>query len=122
MEVKDLLGGATRNLSVERAYGPAYEKDGQLIIPVALVAGGGGAGSGSNTPAGGNNEGDAATSDGEGGGFGGVILPVGVYTSRDGEVRFVPAFNVTLLVLALLGTVRVLARLRARSRHRDPRP
>ena len=31
-------------LSVRRAFGSAYEKNGLLVIPVALVAGGGGGG------------------------------------------------------------------------------
>ncbi len=42
MDVEDLLAAASENLSVRRAFGTAYEKDGMLIIPVALVAGGGG--------------------------------------------------------------------------------
>src|SRR5262245_46219700 len=44
MDVEHLLARASENLSVRRAFGAAYEKDGMLIIPVALVAGGGGGG------------------------------------------------------------------------------
>ena len=44
MDVDDLLTKLSDNLSVRRAFGTAYEKDGVLIIPVALVAGGGGGG------------------------------------------------------------------------------
>ena len=40
MDVENLLARASDNLSVRRAFGAAYEKDGMLIIPVALVAGG----------------------------------------------------------------------------------
>src|SRR5438552_16450235 len=47
MDVENLLATASENLSVRRAFGTAYEKDGMLIIPVALVAGGGGGGTGS---------------------------------------------------------------------------
>jgi hypothetical protein len=42
MDVGNLLSKAAESLSVHRAFGGAYEKDGVLIIPVALVAGGGG--------------------------------------------------------------------------------
>jgi hypothetical protein len=46
MDVENLLAKASESLSVRRAFGTAYEKDGMLIIPVALVAGGGGGGTG----------------------------------------------------------------------------
>ena len=44
MDVENLLAKAADDLSVRRAFGTAYEKDGMLIIPVAIVAGGGGGG------------------------------------------------------------------------------
>ena len=44
MDVENFLAKASDNLSVRRAFGTAYEKDGMLIIPVAIVAGGGGGG------------------------------------------------------------------------------
>ena len=39
MDVEAILGKVSESLSVRRAFGTAYEKDGLLIIPVALVAG-----------------------------------------------------------------------------------
>ncbi len=39
MDVENILATASENLSVRRAFGTAYEKNGMLIIPVALVAG-----------------------------------------------------------------------------------
>jgi uncharacterized spore protein YtfJ len=48
MDVETLLAKTSDNLSVRRAFGTAYEKDGMLIIPVAMVAGGGGAGHGAS--------------------------------------------------------------------------
>ena len=48
MDVQELLGKAAQHLSVSRAFGTAYEKDGSLVIPVALVAGGGGGGEGTS--------------------------------------------------------------------------
>ena len=41
MDVETILAKVSESLSVRRAFGTAYEKDGLLIIPVALVAGGG---------------------------------------------------------------------------------
>ncbi len=46
MDVENVLAKASENLSVRRAFGTAYEKDGMLIIAVALVAGGGAGGTG----------------------------------------------------------------------------
>ena len=44
MDLENLLAKTSDSLSVRRAFGTAYEKDGMLIIPVAIVAGGGGGG------------------------------------------------------------------------------
>ena len=142
MDVENLLAKVADNLSVRRAFGSAYEKDGTLIIPVAIVAGGGGGGTGRNRhgdPAAGPDSppGAAATAhdatahDGKaqdsgrteaGGGFGGVVLPSGAYVVQDGQVRWVPAVDVTLAVLASLSLVRMLVRTWARHRsHRRRR-
>jgi uncharacterized spore protein YtfJ len=126
MEAQDLTTKMAENLSVRRAFGTAYERDGVLVIPVALVAGGGGAGEGSTAPAGEapSRAGNGASHDhepygsGSGGGFGGLVVPVGTYVVRDGDVRFVPAVNVTLVVLAALATLRVIVRVAGRRRHR----
>jgi len=133
MDVGKLLTKVSDDLSVRRAFGTAYEKDDMLIIPVALVAGGGGAGTArprrrdpaagpgglpEEDPAGH----DAAPQDSEqtdaGGGFGGVVLPAGTYVVKDGQVRWVPAVDVTIVVLASVSLVRVLARTWTRSRRR----
>jgi uncharacterized spore protein YtfJ len=123
MDAGDLLAKASDNLSVRRAFGAAYEKDGALIIPVAFVAGGGGGGR-SRTPA---TAQDATPPDATppdtrrtdaGGGMGGVVLPSGVYVVKDDQVRWVPAVDVTIIALASLCAVRVLAgALRRRRRH-----
>ena len=117
------------NLSVRRAFGAAYEKNGTLIIPVALVAGGGGAGTsrtGRGNPATGRRpEGedpahDAAPQDPEprdaGGGFGGLVLPTGVYVVKGDQVRWVPAVDTTIVVLGSLILVRLLTRAWTRRR------
>ena len=46
----------------------------------------------------------------DGGGFGGLVLPAGVYVVKGDRVRWVPAMDVTIVVLASLSLVRVLTR------------
>jgi len=53
-----------------------------------------------------------------GAGFGGLVLPVGAYVVKDGQVRWVSAVDMTIAVLASLSLVRVLARTWRRSRRR----
>ena len=131
MDVEKLLARTADNVSVRRAFGPAYEKDGLLIIPVAVVAGGGGAGTGhprNRAPAAGagnRSEGDPVGHDAPpqdsqradtGGGFGGLVLPMGAYVVKGGQVRWVSAVDITIAVLASLGLVRMLSRTLTQSR------
>jgi uncharacterized spore protein YtfJ len=135
MNVENLLGKAADNLSVRRAFGTAYEKDDVFIIPVAVVAGGGGGGTSRprhRDPAAGPDilpEGRPARHDATpqdsvdaGGGFGGLVLPVGAYVVKGGQVRWVSAVDVTIAVLASLSLVRVLARTWTRSRRHYGQP
>jgi uncharacterized spore protein YtfJ len=156
MDVENLLTKATDNLSVRRAFGTAYEKDGMLIIPVAMVTGGGGGGTARQRnrdraaspgalPEGGPAAQDTAAQDTAaqdtaalgmaaqdtaaqdpartdvGGGFGGLVWPAGVYVVKGGQVRWVPAVDVTIVALVSLSLVRVLARTWSRSRRRGSR-
>jgi uncharacterized spore protein YtfJ len=131
MDLGNLLDKASENLSVRRAFGAAYEKDGVLIIPVAIVAGGGGGGTGhtrrdnpatgpGSLPAPRATAPDATPQDSgrmdAGGGFGGLVLPTGAYVVKGDQVRWVPAVDVTIVVLASLTLVRVLARTLTRRR------
>ena len=134
MDVEKLLAQVADNLSVRRAFGTGYEKDGMLIIPVAIVAGGGGGGAGRNRrgdpdagpdspPEAAATADDSAPQDsgrtGAGGGFGGLVLPSGAYVVQGDQVRWVPAVDVTIAVLASLSLVRMLARTwTRRRRHR----
>lgn len=141
MDVGNLLLKASDNLSVRRAFGAAYEKDDMLIIPVAIVGGGGGGGTGrSRTPdaaasPGRPPEGDPAGHDpaghdpapqdsgrvDDGMGFGGVVLPAGAYVVKGGQVRWVPAVDVSMVAFASVSLVWVLARAWTRSRRRNAR-
>ena len=126
MDAENLLARVSDNLSVRRAFGAAYEKDGMLIIPVALVAGGGGGGTSRsrqrNSAAGPDALAapDATPQESEpadaGGGFGGLVLPAGAYVVQGDQVRWVPAVDVTIVVLASLSLARVLARVWSRRR------
>jgi uncharacterized spore protein YtfJ len=126
VDVQELLAKVAQHLSVSRAFGTAYEKDGSLVIPVALVAGGGGGGEGtSGLPTIDPDDEklddvDSATesevSGGSGGGFGGVVMPVGVYVVKDEQVRWIPAVNANLVIVVAFLTVRMIARARRRAR------
>ena len=128
MDARNLLEKASDNLWVRRAFGAAYEKNGMLIIPVAIVAGGGGAGTTrtrrgdpaalpGSLPEGGTAAHGAPPQDSPpvdaGGGFGGLLLPAGVYVVKGDQVRWVPAWDVTIVVLASLSLVRILTSSRA---------
>jgi hypothetical protein len=63
----------------------ADEKDGMLIIPVAIVADGGGGGSGHNRR--GNPAAGSGSPPEEGRGFGGLVLPSGAYVLQGDQVR-----------------------------------
>jgi uncharacterized spore protein YtfJ len=131
VNTRELLDRMAENLSVRRSFGAAYEREGLLIIPVALVAGGGGGGEGPMKPPSTGHtraiETEEAAKDatpdsqppiGTGGGFGGLVLPVGVYVVKGDQVRWIPAYDATLIVLAGLSVVRVFASLLKSSRRR----
>lgn len=137
MDVGNLLTKVSDNLSVRRAFGTAYEKGDVLIIPVAVVAGGGGAGTGrprhrdpaagpGTPPEQGPAGYEAPPQDcgrvDTGGGFGGLVLPIGAYVVKGGQVRWVSAVDMTIAVLASLSLVRVLSRAWTRSRRHHSRP
>jgi uncharacterized spore protein YtfJ len=152
MDAENLLARVSENFSVRRAFGAAYEKNGVLIIPVALVAGGGGGGTSRPRPGNsaarpdGSAEPDATPQDSgpmeagprdagradagrsdagrtdAGGGFGGLVMPTGAYVVKGDQVRWVPAVDVTIVVLASLSLVRVLARAWSRRRRSHGQP
>lgn len=102
MTPEDLLTRAGDQLGVRRVFGEPVERDGIVVIPVAVAFGGGGGGSG---------PGDQGT----GGGFGGIVRGIGVYTIAEGRVRFLPAVDTTALAaLAVVVTGMVLRTVRSR--------
>lgn len=97
----DILTRVGDQLGIRRVFGEPIERDGITVVPVAVAIGGGGGGAGPDDQ-------------GSGGGFGGVVRGIGVYAISNGQVRFVPAIDVTSL--AGLGVLLAGLLLRARRR------
>jgi uncharacterized spore protein YtfJ len=104
MKVDELMALAKDSISVRRVFAEPVERDGMTVIAVASVGGGGGGGGGK----------DKDGQEGEGGGFGIGAKPAGVYTIKDGKVRWVPAVDVNRL-FTVVGAV-TIAFLISRSR------
>jgi uncharacterized spore protein YtfJ len=113
MDIGGLLAKAGDNIHAGRAFGEPVVREGCTVLPCAFVLGAGGAGGGRGT--------DARGAPGEGGGGGhlSVSWPVGAYVITGGDVRWVPALDVTRLVLAGLAFVKVAPRLRRRRGRRQ---
>ena len=123
MEVQDVLGQARDALTVKRVFGEPIERDGVTVVPVARVMGGSGFGSGTGPAASGDDaaSGEGAAPTGEGGGFGMMGGPAGVYVIKGDQVTWQPAVNperivlvsgfvAFLLLFALRGILKVLVR------------
>ena len=95
MDMARMLEVVKDQITVGRVFGDPIEKDGVTLVPVALVMGGVGGGEGSSE----QNE------QGEGGGYGIVARPLGVYVICGDKVNFKPVINTD----RLLGTTALLA-------------
>jgi uncharacterized spore protein YtfJ len=116
MDIMKTVEQAQDVTSVNRVFGEPVTRDGVTVIPVARIAGGGGGGSG-------KRQGGEHPGEGAGGGFGFGATPAGVFVVKDGDVRWQPVIDVNRIVLggqivavALLLTIRAIARLQARKR------
>ena len=89
--VDEILEGARDAMTVGRVYGEPIEQDGVTVVPAAAVRGGGGGG-GDDTQNG-------------GAGFGLGARPVGAYVIRKHEVTWVPAVDVSRIVLYSLAAM-----------------
>ena len=94
MQPEDILNRVREVATVRQVFGEPYEKGDMLVVPVARIWGGGGGGTG-NDQSGGAEKGR----EGQGGGFGIVSRPLGVYLIREGTVSWQPAVDVTRIVL-----------------------
>ena len=114
MTLAEILGRAG-DLNVRRAFGDPIESGGTTIVPVAVVGGGGGGGEDVRPNSTSTENGSAARTSG-GGGWGGVSYPLGVYVIKDGDVRFVPAWDLTRVVVAALALLRAVAKIKGNRR------
>ncbi|MGB9373106.1 MAG: spore germination protein GerW family protein [Jiangellales bacterium] len=83
MDVARMLEVARDQMTVGRVFGDPIEKDGVTLVPVAMVMGGVGGGEGSSEQ----------HDQGEGGGYGILARPLGVYVIGGDTVRFKPVIN-----------------------------
>ncbi|MBB5850389.1 sporulation protein [Amycolatopsis umgeniensis] len=103
MGLEKIVGVMRDNLTVRRVYGEPVEKDGVVVIPAASVIGGGGGGHGSEQE-----------KEGEGGGFIVAARPVGAYVLKGGDVRWVPAVDLTVLGVVFAVMVATIHKARRR--------
>ena len=96
MKVAELVTSVRDAITVRRVFAEPYEKDGVTVIAAAIVVGGAGGGGGH----------DERGQEGEGGGFGVLARPAGVYVIKDGRVWWRPAVDVNRLV-ATIGAVAI---------------
>lgn len=89
MKIDEFMSSAHDTLTARRVYGDPYEKDGITLIPAASVRGGGGGGTGE----------EIGKASGGGGGFGMTARPVGAYRIKDGEVGWIPALDLTRVIV-----------------------
>jgi uncharacterized spore protein YtfJ len=90
MDTNEIITSARDAMSVRRVFADPHVQDGVTVIPAAVVVGGVGAGSGQRSG------GDA----GDGGGFGVFALPVGAFVIKARRVRWYPAVNANLVIVA----------------------
>ena len=116
MDVRRLAEVASDQLTVGRVFGEPIRQGSLTIIPVARLMGAAGGGQGISP-----GEGtDQAAQQGEGGGWGVVARPAGVYVVDGERVRWRPALDgdraltTAAVVLVLLGVIRGIARRRTR--------
>ncbi len=91
----DTLREVVDNVAVGKVFGTPIERDGALVIPVAVIGGGAGGGSGEAGP--------GAKPDKQGTGMGAGLgigaKPAGLYVLRNGKVQWHPAVDVNKIVI-----------------------
>jgi uncharacterized spore protein YtfJ len=114
-DVQESVNRVRDAVSVTRVFGEPYEKHGVTVIPAARIWGGGGGGLQDDRGRGGPGRGS-----GFGSGFGMIGRPAGVFVIRGETVRWQPAVDPNLIILALLLLALTVSRaLRRRRRRRE---
>lgn len=89
-QFEDLLTETKDLVTVKKVFGEPYQSNGVTLIPAAAVRGGVGGGEG---------EGSDTTPAGRGGGLGISARPVGAYQIKGDEVVWVPAVDLSRVIL-----------------------
>ena len=89
-QIEELLARAKDTMTVSRVYGEPYQSNGVTLIPAASIKGGFGGGEG---------EGSEDTPAGGGGGMGVSARPVGAYQIAGDKVTWVPAVDISRVIL-----------------------
>jgi uncharacterized spore protein YtfJ len=92
MQLNEILSQARETLSVSRVFGEPIDRDGVVVVPVAIVRGGAGGGSAES------RSGEQRPG-GLGGGWGTVARPAGVYVISGNDVRWQPAVDVNRAII-----------------------
>jgi uncharacterized spore protein YtfJ len=116
MDFATLLSKVTESTGAGRAFGPPIEKGDVMIIPVSFIVAGGGVGTGFPSE---HGEAAAKPGEGKGGGIGHVSWPIGAYVIKNGDVRWVPAYDATLVAVAAIGLLKRVIKLRPRRASRE---
>jgi uncharacterized spore protein YtfJ len=109
-DVQESVSRVRDAISVTRVFGEPFEKGGVTVIPAARVAGGGGGGLQDGSGRG------ASAGAGFGSGFGMVGRPAGVFVITGDRVRWQPAVDPAVFVMAFSMLALVLARAARRRR------
>lgn len=88
MEIQGLHQGE-QILNARRVFGEPIVREDSVILPVAKIRGGAGGGNAPSTGQG---------AQGEGGGFGLIAKPAGVYVVRGEKVRWIPSVDVNRII------------------------
>jgi uncharacterized spore protein YtfJ len=94
MDARSVVEQARDVVSVRRVFGEPIERDGVVVLPVAVVRGGAGGGAGEARPSG---EAPGGTSGGAG--WGAMARPAGVFVISGDGVRWQPAIDVNRVIV-----------------------
>jgi uncharacterized spore protein YtfJ len=91
--VLETIREAVGSAGAGRVFGTPITQDGVIVVPVAKVSGGGGGGRGTGPAK------DGGKQSGDGGGFGVVAKPLGVFVIKEGKVAWRPSVDVNMVIL-----------------------
>jgi hypothetical protein len=109
-DVQESVSRVRDAISVKRVFGEPYVKGGVTVIPAARIAGGGGGGL--------QNGAGRGAEAGFGSGFGMVGRPAGVFVITGDRVRWQPAVDPAVFVMAFTVLALMLRRAARRREHR----